>query len=300
MSRPRFSVIIPSFNRPKLLRRALRSVLDQSFSDFEIIVVDDGSDPPLDKLLGNLGDEGRVRYLRQENLGPTEARKAGISAAKGLYVCCLDDDDEFLPHHLATLYESLKRPEMAGCLVKTGIIRREAGGRESRYKLYDNQGSVLEQHWVQGDSLLSYAIPRELALAEPPSHLHAEDFNWIGRLMLRVPTWQIPEYTVVYHWHAQNRTASNPDKGVLRDRMLAVDDLYHAPGMRSRIPRELYLRNMAHQGLHWTRQCLRDRAYLLAFWGFRQSVSYFTWSAAHDFAYTVVVALRSVFVSERK
>ena len=194
----------------------------------------------------------------------------------------------------------MQQPERTGHIVKTGIIRKEEGGKESRYDLYDNQASLLEQHWIQGDSLLSYAIPANLARAEVPSHLHAEDFNWIGRLMLRAPCWQIAEYTVIYHWHAENRTASNPQKSVLRDRLRAVEDLYHVPAMKAQVPRTLYLRNMAHQGLHWTRQCLRDGDYRLALWGFRKSIGYFTWSASSDFAYTAFVAVRSLLSSGPK
>ena len=299
MRSPLFSVIIPTYNRHEVLLRAVSSVLRQTCSDFEVVIVDDGSTPPVQSVLGTILQAPNVQCLAQPNSGPTVARRLGIAHAKGTYICCLDDDDEFLPNHLAKLEEVLRQPAFDGYLVKTGVIRRTQGEEDFHFTFYDNGKSLLEQHWVQGDSLLSYAIPRALAVGEPPSHLHAEDFNWIGRLMLRTTCWQIPEYTVVYHWHQDNRTASNPDKSVLRDRMVAVKDLYYTPGMRSRVPKALYLRNMAHQGLHWTRQCLRDRAYRLGLWGWRQSLPYFTWAAAPDFAYTLLVALRSPFRSAR-
>ena len=99
MTTPFFSVIVPVFNRAHVLERALRSVLVQSYQDFEIVVVDDGSSDNPKAVLDKIRD-GRIRYLRQENQGGGMARNTGINAARGRFIAPLDSDDVFLPLHL--------------------------------------------------------------------------------------------------------------------------------------------------------------------------------------------------------
>jgi glycosyltransferase involved in cell wall biosynthesis len=100
--RPLFSIVIPVFNRCGPLEGALTSVFGQSCQDFEILVVDDGSTDDPVAVLKRLGDD-RVRFLEQDHKGGNAARNLGIDNARGKYVALLDSDDEFRPHHLATM-----------------------------------------------------------------------------------------------------------------------------------------------------------------------------------------------------
>lgn len=95
-----FSVVIPTFNRRALLARTLESVTRQTFADFEIIVVDDGSTDGTLEYLRSL--ERDVRLLRQENKGAGVARNAGASEARGEYIAFLDSDDVWFPWTLTT------------------------------------------------------------------------------------------------------------------------------------------------------------------------------------------------------
>ncbi|MCF7939545.1 MAG: glycosyltransferase [Spirochaetales bacterium] len=95
---PLISVVIPVYNRPQMLDAAVRSVLDQSFADFELIVVDDGSEPPVD---GRRWGDLRVRVIRAEHTGmPGAARNRGIREAAGRYLAFLDSDDRWLSEKL--------------------------------------------------------------------------------------------------------------------------------------------------------------------------------------------------------
>jgi glycosyltransferase involved in cell wall biosynthesis len=98
---PIFSVVIPTYNRRARLLRALRSVLDQSYRDFEVIVVDDGSSDGTAEAVASFGSS--VRYLSQRNRGPGPARNAGVRAARGQYVAFLDSDDRWFPWTLEVL-----------------------------------------------------------------------------------------------------------------------------------------------------------------------------------------------------
>lgn len=100
---PVFSVIVPTYNRAHLLGRSVTSVLVQTFTDFELIIVDDGSTDDTENVVANYRDP-RVRYLYQLNAGSNVARNTGVNAAKGNWICVLDSDDEASLEWLATLY----------------------------------------------------------------------------------------------------------------------------------------------------------------------------------------------------
>jgi len=95
---PLVSVIMPTFNRADTIRRAIRSVQAQTFTDWELIVVDDGSTDNTVALIE--GCDPRLKLIRQKNQGTAGARNAGLSASAGSYIAFLDSDDEWLPHHL--------------------------------------------------------------------------------------------------------------------------------------------------------------------------------------------------------
>ena len=90
---PRVSVIVPTYNRAGLLARALQSVLAQSWTDFEVLVVDNGSTDETPSIASTFTD-ARIRWLRVETRGASAARNAAISEARGVWVAFLDDDDE--------------------------------------------------------------------------------------------------------------------------------------------------------------------------------------------------------------
>lgn len=102
-----FSVIIPTYNREQCLREAIESVRRQTFTDYELIIVDDGSTDETPAFLATLGDS--VRIVMQSNLGPGAARNAGAVVAGGDYLTFLDSDDVWFPWTLASHAESLQQ-----------------------------------------------------------------------------------------------------------------------------------------------------------------------------------------------
>lgn len=97
---PFVSVIIPTYNRARLLGRAIQSILNQTYPNFEIIVVDDCSTDKTENVVRSFRDE-RIRYIRQEkNTGAVVARNRGIKAAIGEHIAFQDSDDEWLPEKL--------------------------------------------------------------------------------------------------------------------------------------------------------------------------------------------------------
>ena len=96
------SVIIPTYNRPAMLREALSSVIQQTYKHFEIIVVNDAGED-VEGIVAEFNSAGNVRYFKlPENRGMAAARNKGVEAARGKYIALLDDDDLFYPNHLQT------------------------------------------------------------------------------------------------------------------------------------------------------------------------------------------------------
>ncbi|HRO13478.1 MAG TPA: glycosyltransferase family 2 protein [Paracoccus sp. (in: a-proteobacteria)] len=108
-----FSIVIPAYNRVDRIGRAIASCLTQTFHDFEIIVVDDGSRDGTPDAVEAM-DDPRIRCIRQANAGASAARNRGAQAARGTHLAFLDSDDEFLPRKLERLDAAIRteaRPE---------------------------------------------------------------------------------------------------------------------------------------------------------------------------------------------
>jgi glycosyltransferase involved in cell wall biosynthesis len=106
--KPFFSIVICAYNRAKILPRALSSLLDQEFKDFEVLLVDDGSDDDIYSVYKNFRKKlPSLRYMYQNHKGLPKARNLGISSSKGRYITFLDSDDSYESNHLKSRYELL-------------------------------------------------------------------------------------------------------------------------------------------------------------------------------------------------
>lgn len=121
VNQPQVSVVVPAYNAAAHISAALRSVFAQTFSGFEVIVVNDGSSDTevLEQILQPYLP--RLCYFRQQNRGPSAARNAGIREARGKYVAFLDSDDLWLPHHLAKQMEILQTNAALGLVYANAI-----------------------------------------------------------------------------------------------------------------------------------------------------------------------------------
>jgi glycosyltransferase involved in cell wall biosynthesis len=124
---PLVSIVIPVFNRTRLLPRAIRSVLAQTCPDFELLIVDDGSDDDPAGAIETFSDP-RIRLLRQDRANAAVARNTGILDARGRFVAFLDSDDEWLPTHLERRLRWLEA-DVADGVAGNYWIESEAGRR---------------------------------------------------------------------------------------------------------------------------------------------------------------------------
>jgi len=105
--KPRFSIIVPTFNRADTILETLNSCLAQSLADLQVVVVDDGSSDDTLAVLKQVDDD-RLVVVSQENAGPAAARNHGMSVAHGQYIAFLDSDDTWYPEFLASVQDTLQ------------------------------------------------------------------------------------------------------------------------------------------------------------------------------------------------
>ena len=127
----KISVILPVHNRADVLPRAIRSVIDQELSDFELIVIDDGSTDDSAKVAESFEDD-RIRLIRLDrNRGGNAARNEGIRAAKSPLIAFLDSDDRYLPNKLACVAAEFNRRPKLDLLVDSFVKVQPPGSRKA-------------------------------------------------------------------------------------------------------------------------------------------------------------------------
>lgn len=118
---PKVSVIIPTYNYGKYIERAIDSILTQTYQDFEIIVVDDGSTDNTGEIIRSKQND-KIRYFYQENKGAPSARNKGIKESIGKYIAFLDADDEWFPNKLEKQIDKFQKASVRVGLVYSGLI----------------------------------------------------------------------------------------------------------------------------------------------------------------------------------
>ncbi len=145
------SVIIPTFNRAKLLIEAIESVLAQKYRNYEIIVVDDGSTDETREVLIPYLAEQRIRYIFQKNKKQASARNTGIRNSKGEYIAFLDSDDLWLSDKLELQVHALEENPEAGMVYCNQYLIELEADKEERIKY---QKGMLKSGWIFKDLLL--------------------------------------------------------------------------------------------------------------------------------------------------
>lgn len=143
---PKVSVVIPTYNRVSLISECIESVLRQTYKDFEVIVVDDGSTDDTEEVLKPY--HGRIRYIRQENAGVATARNRGVLEATGEYVAFLDSDDQWFENKLELQMDLMTRhPELVmACGNGIYLDGKDKGKqviKEDRARQYEKNGITL-------------------------------------------------------------------------------------------------------------------------------------------------------------
>lgn len=199
---PLFTIIIPTFNRAKLLRIAINSVLDQQYKNWELIIVDDGSTDDTKKVVQSfIGLHDNIQYFFQENKERSVARNLGIEKAKGQYLCFLDDDDYFLPNHLWVIQEEINIQKDPVAIFRTGMITKQ-GDKNTYSPFYnprtDKNPVLFFLNNMVGMHTLAFHKDILQETKFDPRWFHFQDTHLLIRCLLKFQIHQIENYTAVY------------------------------------------------------------------------------------------------------
>lgn len=176
--KPTVSVIIPLFNKGSSILRTLDSIANQSFLDFEIIVVDDGSSDHGPQLVETYPDS-RLTLLRQSNQGPGAARNTGLKLAKGDYIAFLDADDEWLPNYLQTSIASLNYYGLSVASVTSGYY--ECPANRSMEQFWRKRGLTDGIHTLDPETRSQTAVHMLAFMSSWSTVMHRDIFfKWNG------------------------------------------------------------------------------------------------------------------------
>ena len=136
------SIIVPVYNSEKTLRECINSILCQSYCDFEVIIIDDGSTDNSPVICREMAEQDeRVVVIHVENQGVSHARNVGMKKSKGDYICFVDSDDTIKPDYLEYLYSNIV--SSAADIVTCNFIQENRGGEKRIYKLIDVESEIV-------------------------------------------------------------------------------------------------------------------------------------------------------------
>ncbi|HHZ79795.1 MAG TPA: glycosyltransferase family 2 protein [Candidatus Marinimicrobia bacterium] len=220
------SAIIPTFNRAHLLPRAVDSILSQTLPPHSVIIVDDGSTDGTEKLIKKNYPE--IKYLKQDNLGVSAARNAGITATSCEWLAFLDSDDEWLPEKLARQMEVLNlAPAMKICHSDEIWIRN--GKRVNPLKKHSKSGGWMFKKALPiccispSSAMIHRSVFDNVGLFEE-SLPACEDYDLWLRVTSSYPVLYISEKLVVKHGGHQNQL-SEKYWGMDRFRIQALENI---------------------------------------------------------------------------
>lgn len=264
---PLVSAVIPTRNRPDLVCRAVRSVLAQTYSNVEAVVVIDGPDAVTDSALKTIG-HSRIRVVPlEENVGGSEARNIGVQESRGEYIALLDDDDEWLPTKVEKQVAiALKCP---GAVVSCRHIRRQPNAPDVLLPIRlqhpaEPIGDYLfrglgQEKPAWGPQTSTYFASRALFIANPfskglPCH---QDWDWF----LRVMSWPearhevVDEALTIFHVAAEAEGVTSRTKW--RQSLAWIESVRHV------LSSEAYASFIVHQVMY---RCDATSERLRTFW----------------------------------
>ncbi len=212
---PKVSVIIPAYNAMTYLPETLESVLQQTFTDFEVIIVNDGSSDKIVQWADSLIDE-RVKLISQSNQGVSTARNTAINEARGEYIAFLDADDLWQPTKLEKQVQFLDNNSPVGLVATWMILTDEHGNPGAEVKIDFKQGNITKE-LIEISLIPCGSIPMvrrscfESAGLFDPTLRFGEDWEMWTRIAIDYDFGLIKESLVYYRQHAKNSSKNSQE-----------------------------------------------------------------------------------------
>lgn len=242
MENPKVSILVPIYNVEKYLRRCIDSVLSQDFSDYELILVDDGSPDRCPQICDEYAaKDSRIKVVHKKNGGLVSARLAGFKEARGEYIMHLDSDDYLLPGAVSTLYDTAKNGDYD--VVKIRPLRENSKGKIWQESYRVNDGEITDNE--------AYTIAMLQNSISP--YLHSSIYrkevfdvfvfekvlygdvsigeDWVTNMLISPKIRRakiLDESVYVYFWNEQSMMATTIISPLLNERLDKVLDCFYA------------------------------------------------------------------------
>ena len=231
-----FSIVIPVFNSEKYLRKCLGSVLKQTYSDFEVIIIDDGSTDSSPMILDEFAKkDSRIQVYHMENKGVTKARKIGVSLTKGKYVIFIDSDDTINCELLSNIERTVKNfPNVDMVRFRCKMINDRPEFDHELYNDYNSACNVLYsgieaiRRWNNPDKRYEifwlYAMKREKALIiqDEPNFKSSSDYAIVPVIIANCRRVVMIEY-IGYNYTCDNGYSITHSAGYQREKDRALN-----------------------------------------------------------------------------
>lgn len=211
MLHPKISVLMSVFNGSCHFRTAVESILNQTFEDFELIIIDDGSREPVSNIIQDFGDD-RITFITQENIGLTRSLNRGLKLCRAEYVARMDADDICLPDRFKAQFEIISSSNALDLVGTFFEIIDEYGHVIQKKKLIKNPIYRLWRllfHNNYGHGTIMFRKSTVIAAGMyDTKFVFAQDFDLWSRISQKNNTYMLPEYLYQYRVNAQGEQAS--------------------------------------------------------------------------------------------
>lgn len=273
---PFFSVIIPAHERPDLLLEAVDSVLQQTYPDFEVLVIYNDENT----LARATFVDPRIRTYESKAHNRSAARNLGIQKAKGSYLCFLDDDDVYHPDLLQAFYDTLQRIGFpTDGVVRTGLLHclpdhQVKAGAVFQEEVHDNAIKFVLQNMT---GVVSCCIPIQLAqsFAFDERFQYWEDTHYLLRILYDGQLVQMPNHYYHYRYHQNMGSLQAGDlKAKCDSNLAAIQDYYqnHSGEWTGLVAPKIFIRLMAQKRLMYAIRAAKGKNKALARSLFNQSL----------------------------
>ena len=195
-----FSIILPTYNREKLIIKAINSVVNQTYSNWELIIIDDGSTDNTKEIIAKKQTEdSRIIYIYQENSDRSTARNNGIKNALGKYICFLDSDDIYEKNHLSILYTEILKMGCPIAMFFCNVSRLQDGVKKKvPFESINNYNNYIEYILLAKETVIPSRVCIHASILKKYTFnvkLNiSEDAELFARILVKHELYQIQNY----------------------------------------------------------------------------------------------------------
>ena len=278
---PQVSIIIPAYNRNDFLTQAVQSVLSQTVTELEVLVVDDGSTDDSRRVIENIHDE-RLRYFYKQNGGVSSARNFGLARATGEYVCFLDSDDFWSSSYLEIMLQKMvENPDYEAAYCMRTLLFPDGREVPSYQKEYCMSGRLTEnlfkKSFIQTSTLcFKRTVLQGLFFDESLSN--AEDADMWLKVSMRTKFLFVPDIQITYREGFGN-SSHQEFSSKQCNRIRVLERFYFRLGGDKYIPKKTATNKLGRAYRSVAKKSCQDRYRRASIYLYKKAISYCRWDA---------------------